>query len=92
MKNIFNDYILITFSKQSALREKLEEIEKKKLEWLERMDVLSTIKTNEMKIARQQTIEEEGDTLDPNDDFKREMHLYVMKQLHYIYSLIPILV
>ena len=81
MKNIFNDYILITFSKQSTLREKLEEIEKKKLEWLERMDVVSTIKTNE---ARQKIIEVEGDTLDPNDDFKREMHLYVIKQLYYI--------
>ena len=48
------------------------------------MDVLSTIKTNEIKIPKQKTIEEEGDVLDPNDDFKREMHLYVIKQLHYI--------
>ena len=54
------------------------------MEWLERMDVLSTIKTNEIKIPKQKTIEEEGDVLDPNDDFKREMHLYVIKQLHYI--------
>lgn len=68
-KNFTNDV--------SALREKLEEIEKKKLEWLERMDVVSTIKTNE---ARQKIIEVEGDTLDPNDDFKREMHFLEQAQ------------
>ena len=55
---------------QSGLREKLESLKKKELDWLERMDVApAAVEASEAAEGDQ------GEGLDPNDDFKREMHL-----------------
>ena len=59
---------------QSGLREKLESLKKKELDWLEKMDVTPAA----VEASGASTAEAEGDRaegLDPNDDFKREMHL-----------------
>lgn len=55
---------------QSGLREKLEALKKRELDWLERMDV-----TPGGVEAGGVTEGDQGEGLDPNDDFKREMHL-----------------
>ncbi len=57
---------------QSGLREKLEFLKKRELEWLERMDVTATPPPVG---AAANTSDEDKEELDPNDDFKREMHL-----------------
>jgi len=59
---------------QSGLREQLALLRKKELEWLERMDVVALPSTSGMTTSERER-EEEGRTVDPVDDFQREMHL-----------------
>ena len=63
---------------QAGLREKLAFLQKKELEWLERMDITSQPSPTTLRSegeASNDKAEEEGDEIDPEDDFKREMHL-----------------
>ena len=58
------------------MKEKLSFLRKKELEWLERMDVISQPGTATVQSEGEASNErEESDELDPEDDFKREMHL-----------------
>ena len=59
---------------QSGLREQLVLLRKKELDWLERMDVVAPPSTSGMTTSEGER-EEEGRTVDPVDDFQREMHL-----------------
>ena len=69
---------------QAGLREKLAFLKKRDLEWLERMDVMaepgpSTAASSaeiQSEGAASNEMEGEGEEeIDPEDDFKREMHL-----------------
>ena len=61
---------------QAGLKEKLSFLRKKELEWLERMDVTSQPGAATVQSAGEASNErEDDDELDPEDDFKREMHL-----------------
>ena len=69
---------------QAGLREKLAFLRKKDLEWLERMDVTAqpTDPSSVASSAALQSLGEasnemegESEEIDPEDDFKREMHL-----------------
>ena len=60
------------------MAENLAKLSRKKLEWLERMDVTETVGTAESsELAEQQSDREKQADMDVEDDFKREMHLYV---------------
>ena len=69
---------------QAGLREKLAFLRKKDLEWLERMDVMaqpagpsSVASSAALQSLGEASNEMEGESedIDPEDDFKREMHL-----------------
>ena len=59
------------------MQEKIKLLQERGLGWLERMDV--TAPASQSTLAEEQKGEgggeEEGEGLDPEDDFKREMHL-----------------
>ena len=57
------------------MQEKIAELKERALEWIERMDVAAP--ASESSLAEKGEGEEEGDegAVDPEDDFKREMHL-----------------
>ena len=61
------------------MREKLAFLKKKELEWLERMDVTSqpgsATLQSEGEASNEKGEDEEMVKLDPENDFKREMHL-----------------
>ena len=54
---------------QVGMKQKLSELKAKELEWIERMDVTETMPKSTLEEG------EDKDILDPEDDFKREMHL-----------------
>ena len=61
---------------QAGLREKLTFLRKKELGWLERMDVTSQPGTSMVQSEGETSNEkEDANEVDPEDDFKREMHL-----------------
>ena len=55
------------------MRAKLAELKKDELDWIERMDV--TVPDLEDEEEEKKEGEEEENEIDPEDDFKREMHL-----------------
>ena len=69
---ILKDEVLLLFVNQAGLREQLALLRRKELDWLERMDVVVS-----PSASGSGTVEgkEEEETLDPDDDFGREMHL-----------------
>ena len=59
---------------QAGLREKLAFLKQNELEWLERMDTTSQpVVQSEGEASNDKG--EGGGEIDPEDDFKREMHL-----------------
>ena len=61
---------------QAGLREKLAFLKKRDLEWLERMDVMAEPGPSTAASSAEIQSEGEGEEeIDPEDDFKREMHL-----------------
>ena len=64
------------------MREKLAKLKGVELEWLERMDV--TVAASETKEEEEE--EEQGEAMDPEDDFKREMLLWVYGDQGYVLS------
>lgn len=68
---MLKDETLLLFINQSGLCEQLALLRRKELEWLERMDVVAS-----SSAGGSGTVEgEEEESVDPEDDFGREMHL-----------------
>lgn len=68
---MLKDETLLLFINQSGLREQLALLRRKELEWLERMDVVAS-----SSAGGSGTVEgEEEKSVDPEDDFGREIHL-----------------
>lgn len=69
---MLKDETLLLFINQSGLREQLALLRRKELEWLERMDVVAS-----SSASGSGTVEgkEEEESVDPEDDFGREIHL-----------------
>lgn len=58
------------------MQEKLAQLRENALEWLERMDIsTSTSKPTEEEEEEEEAEEGASTAIDPEDDFKREMHL-----------------
>ena len=66
------DELLLLFINQSGLREQLALLRRKELDWLERMDVVVSPSASGSGTVEGKEGEE---TVDPDDDFGREMHL-----------------
>lgn len=66
------DQLLLLFINQSGLREQLALLRRKELDWLERMDVVVSPSASGSGTVEGKEGEE---TVDPDDDFGREMHL-----------------
>ena len=66
------DELLLLFINQSGLREQLALLRRKELDWLERMDVVVSPSASGSGPVEGKEGEE---TVDPDDDFGREMHL-----------------
>ena len=66
------DEVLLLFVNQAGLREQLALLRRKELDWLERMDVVVSPSATESGTVEGKEGEE---TVDPDDDFGREMHL-----------------
>ena len=66
------DELLLLFVNQSGLREQLALLRRKELDWLERMDVVVSPSASGSGTVEGKEGEE---TVDPDDDFGREMHL-----------------
>lgn len=63
---------------QLSLRQRWTELYEKNPQWLERMDVSTPIRTVETKTKKLKSSEHndtEDDVIEPDNDFKREMHL-----------------
>ena len=69
---ILKDELLLLFINQSGLREQLALLRRKELDWLERMDVVVSPSASGSGTVEGKEGEE---TVDPDDDFGREMHL-----------------
>lgn len=68
---MLKDETLLLFINQSGLCEQLALLRRKELEWLERMDVVAS-----SSAGGSGTVEgEEEESVDPEDDFGREIHL-----------------
>lgn len=68
---MLKDETLLLFINQSGLCEQLVLLRRKELEWLERMDVVAS-----SSAGGSGTVEgEEEESVDPEDDFGREIHL-----------------
>ena len=69
---MLKDETLLLFINQSGLCEQLALLRRKELEWLERMDVVASSSAGGSGTVEG---EEEEESVDPEDDFGREMHL-----------------
>lgn len=69
---ILKDEVLLLFVNQAGLREQLALLRRKELDWLERMDVVVSPSASGSGTVEGKEGEE---TVDPDDDFGREMHL-----------------
>ena len=70
---ILKDEVLLLFLNQAGLCEQLALLRRKELDWLERMDVV--VSPSASGSGTVEGKEEGEETVDPDDDFGREMHL-----------------